>query len=97
MSARAVPITANGTYALGTTDAGQTGMFIGVTAGSGLGGGTISIVARPSRSASTYNIAIDTMIAGDEWEYVVGAGMDVEAVVAGATAPTIYISAAPTT
>lgn len=96
MSARAIEITANGTYPLGTIDSGRTGMVIAVTAGSSLGGGTISIVARPGRSASAYNIAVDTMVAGDEWEYVLGAGMEVEAVVAGATSPTIKMSAAPT-
>jgi hypothetical protein len=96
MSARAIPITADGTYPLGTIDAGHTGVFIGVTAGSSLGGGTISIVARPGRSSSDYNIAVDTMVAGDEWEYVLGAGMEVEAVVAGATSPTIKMVAAPT-
>lgn len=89
-------ITANGTTQLGTTDAGHKGMTIAVTSTSTLGGGTITITAKPSRSADTYSITVDTMVAGDKWEYVIGAGMDVFAVVAGATSPAIVIVAAPT-
>ena len=85
-----VNITADGTGRLITTGVAVASAFVFVTAGSSLGGGTLTLGIRKLGSADTL-IPIDTLLAGDQGQYPIGGEVEMHYTLTGATTPTIEI------
>jgi len=83
-------ITKNGTGILIETRLGVSNAYIFVTAGSTLGGGTLTLGIRKSDSTDAL-IPIDTPIAGSQGQYPIGGMIELHYTLTGATSPVIEI------
>jgi hypothetical protein len=86
-------ITTNGTYKLIGTSTLLTTARLYSRSTDDLGGGTLTISISGLNTTDTKHI-IDTMLAGEQFEYPVGADIQVFAILAGATSPDIEMFSA---
>jgi len=85
-------ITANATGVLVETRLDVSNAYIFITAGSDLGGGTLTLGIRKLNSTDAL-IPIDTPIAGSQAQYPIGGRVELHYTLTGATAPAIEILA----
>jgi hypothetical protein len=86
-------ITSNGTYKLIGTNTDLTTARLYSRSTDNLGGGTLTISISGLEDSDTKHV-VDTMIAGNQFEYAVGADVQVFAILTGATSPDIELLSA---
>ena len=94
-----VTLTANVTAQLvATTDRDQSGVSIKVLAAATFGSGTLTLLTKPAdmQSEDADPALVDTLVAGDQYEYRVGNNTHVYLTLTGATSPSIPVDIAIT-
>lgn len=87
-----IAFTANATITeVMTLGPDETGVSIQVTSDSSLGGGTLTLSRRDARKPTETPVALDTLIAGDQYEYRTGGNTSIFLTLAGATSPSVAV------